>query len=183
MLTSTYGRWRLGQVARRLPAVRLKVAPSPCCCRADDLYDMIAAHRSRIGGARTSRPRGVRSLGTQLLSHETREAWSCLLFVTPTPSTEHHHQIDKTCLITRRNQTSKRHVPRRKSIEIHFLDLLTGSCLMCTFGEGEGSRVPTRAKTIRDSYSVKRKLQPSRIAPPITAPVISTRSRTKVRLT
>jgi hypothetical protein len=37
MLTSTCRHRRLGQVARRLPAVRLKVEPSTCCCHIDDL--------------------------------------------------------------------------------------------------------------------------------------------------
>eukprot|EP00966_Prymnesium_polylepis_P210577 4876068-Prymnesium_polylepis.5 len=52
MLTSTCGHRRLGQVARRFTAVRLKFVPSPCCCRPDDLDGTLAAQCSRIVGAR-----------------------------------------------------------------------------------------------------------------------------------
>ena len=52
MLTSTHGRWRLGQVARRLPAMRLEVVPSSCCCRADDIEGPFAARCSATDGAR-----------------------------------------------------------------------------------------------------------------------------------
>ena len=125
MLTSTCGHRRLGQVARRLPAVRLKVASSLCCCQTDDL-DGVFSVLQLVALQRTVLVQSLRHQELRSTAPRPQEAWSL----------ERHNQIEKTYLITPRYQTSKSDLRMAQDSEIHLWDPRSGTSLKCADAVG-----------------------------------------------